>query len=118
MRGLGLGCLELSLLVRHGASLQLQLLNGIQAIDALLAAHLGQAQLARIERGHLGEQSALLLGQANVEVTVHDLGHQGHARRLQLRLCAQQLGFGRTLVRLARAEQAQVPEHVDAGVEI
>ena len=100
------------------AGLQLQLAHGLGRAQALLLAHLGQLQGTRIQLRLLVDQGQLALGHADVQVAVHHVGHQGHARCLQAAPCIEHGSCGIALAGLAGAEQAQVPAHVDAGVEI
>ena len=100
------------------AGLQLQLVHGLCRAQALLLAHLGQLQGTRIQQCLFVDQGALALRHADVQIAVDHIGHQGHAGCLQAAPCVKHGGGGIALAGLAGAEQAQVPAHVDAGVEI
>ena len=96
----------------------LRLVDGVRAVQVLCEPHLGQCQGLFVERHALVEQLALHLGHADVEPAVHHVTHQRQGGDAQPRLRRQQVRARGQLCGFARAEQAQIPGQVDAGVKV
>ena len=98
--------------------LQLCLVDGLGAIQALGQPHLRPMQRALVEGDALAEQLTLGLRHADVQPAVYDIGYQRHLCGLQLGLGAQQLGPRSLGMGFAGPKQAQIPDHVDAGMKV
>jgi hypothetical protein len=101
-----------------GAQLQLLLLQRLGICQPLLMPNLQELQLSlRLLQLPL-DQAALHLGQPDIEITVHHIGHQRHPRCMQLGLRIQHAGRACTARRFGVTKQAKIPAHINAGMKV
>lgn len=80
--------------------------------------HLRQPLGLAVQLGHLRQQRDLTVGHAQVQIVAHHGRDHRHAQALLASGGQVGVRAGLQPAALGRAEQAQLPDHVDAGVEI